>query len=98
MDKELRNALRPNFEEKAPMNASAWTRTEYNKLLKSYVRRYNNVNYSLICEDTNNIKEENDSHNENHVDSFEKDNGNRERRSKSLVSTKYNSDYEKNDD
>ncbi|CAG8733803.1 16108_t:CDS:1, partial [Funneliformis caledonium] len=49
-------------------------------------------------EDTNNVKEEDDSHNENHANSFEKDNGNRERRSRSLVSTEYNSDYEKDDD
>ncbi|CAG8740500.1 173_t:CDS:1, partial [Funneliformis mosseae] len=50
------------------------------------------------CEDTNNVEEEDDSYNRNYADSFEKDNGNRERRSRSLILTEYNSDYEKDDD
>ncbi|CAG8438630.1 10632_t:CDS:2 [Funneliformis caledonium] len=87
----------PN-EEKAPVNAPAWTKTEYNRLLKSYIGRYSNVNYSPIHEDMNNVKEENDNHNGNYADSFKENNGNREKRSRSLILTEYNSDYEKDDD
>ncbi|CAG8692230.1 16226_t:CDS:2, partial [Funneliformis caledonium] len=83
-------------EEKASVNASVWTRIRYNRSLKSYVGRYSNVHYSLVHEDTNNIEEKDDSHNGNYADSFEEDN--RERRSRSLVSTEYNSNYEKDDD
>ncbi|CAG8734734.1 16892_t:CDS:2, partial [Funneliformis caledonium] len=71
------------------------TRTGYNGSLKLYIRRYSNVNYFLVHKDTNNVEEDDDSHNGNYADSFEEDNGNRERRSRSLVSMEYNSDYEK---
>ncbi|CAG8726023.1 2735_t:CDS:2 [Funneliformis mosseae] len=72
------------------------TRTGYNRSLKSYVKRYSNVNYFPVCEDMNNVKEKDNSHNGNYADNFKKDNENRER-SRSLVLTEYNSDYEKND-
>ncbi|CAG8458589.1 14261_t:CDS:2 [Funneliformis mosseae] len=72
-------------------------RTWYNRSLKSYIRRYSNVNYSSVCEDTNNVEEKDYSHNRNYVDSFEKNNRNSERRNRSLVSMEYNSNYEKDD-
>ncbi|CAG8511071.1 11280_t:CDS:2 [Funneliformis caledonium] len=96
-DNRYHNPEVSEIDDESPSKRLSLETLRYNRSLKSYIGRFSNVNYSPICEDMNNIEEKDDSHNGNHADSFEKDNWNRERRSRSLVSTEYNSDYEKDD-